>query len=109
MGFLLAGTHASIRHITGACIKPAKHGESQYGKKKGEGNKKNGNKYLAWAYVEAANFMRRYSEPARSWHQRKASKTNKIVAIKALSNKIARACYFIIKDQKPFDPKKLFQ
>jgi len=79
------------------------------GKKKGEGNKKNGNKYLAWAYVEAANFMRRYSEPARSWHQRKASKTNQIVAIKALSNKIARACYFIIKDQKPFDPKKLFQ
>ena len=79
------------------------------GKKKGEGNKKNGNKYLAWAYVEAANFMRRYSEPARRWHQRKASKTNKIVAIKALSNKIARACYFIIKDQKPFDPKKLFQ
>jgi transposase len=79
------------------------------GKKKGEGNKKNGNKYLAWAYVEAANFMRRYSEPARSWHQRKASKTNQIVAIKALSNKIAKACYFIIKDQKPFDPKKLFQ
>ncbi|OQZ01748.1 MAG: IS110 family transposase [Candidatus Brocadia sp. UTAMX2] len=79
------------------------------GKKKGEGNKKNGNKYLAWTYVEAANFMRRYSEPARSWHQRKAAKTNKIVAIKALSNKVARACYFIIKDQTPFDPKKLFQ
>jgi len=79
------------------------------GKKKGEGNKKNGNKYLAWAYVEAANFMVRYSEPARRWYQRKAAKTNKIVAIKALSNKTARACYFIIKDQKPFDPKKLFQ
>jgi len=79
------------------------------GKKKGEGNKKNGNKYLAWAYVEAANFMRRYSPLARSWHQRKASKTNQIVATKALSNKIARACYFIIKDQNPFDPKKLFQ
>ncbi|UJS20072.1 MAG: IS110 family transposase [Candidatus Brocadia sp.] len=79
------------------------------GKKRGEGNKKDGNKYLAWAYVEAANFMRRYSEPARSWYQRKAAKTNRIVAIKALSNKISRACYFIIKDQKPFDPKKLFQ
>ena len=25
------------------------------GKKKGENNKKNGNRYLAWAYVEAAN------------------------------------------------------
>ncbi|KAB2833938.1 MAG: IS110 family transposase [Candidatus Brocadia sp.] len=79
------------------------------GKKKGEGNKKNGNKYLAWAYVEAANFMVRYSEPARRGYQRKAAKTNKIVAIKALSNKIARACYFIIKDQTPFDPRKLFQ
>ncbi|MBE7446089.1 MAG: hypothetical protein HS132_12880 [Planctomycetia bacterium] len=72
-------------------------------------NKRTNGKYLAWAYVEAANFMVRYSEPARKWYQRKASKTNKIVAIKALSNKIARACYFIIKDQKPFDPKKLFQ
>ena len=41
------------------------------GKKKGEGNKKNGNKYLAWAYVEAANFMRRYSPVAKSWHQSK--------------------------------------
>jgi transposase len=79
------------------------------GKKKGENNKKNGNKYLAWAYVEAANFMRRYCPEARSWHQRKASKTNQIVATKALSNKIARACYFIIKDQTEFDPGMLFK
>lgn len=79
------------------------------GKKKGENNKKNGNKYLAWAYVEAANFMRRYCPQARSWHQRKASKTNQIVATKALSNKIARACYFIIKDQTEFDTKMLFK
>jgi transposase len=79
------------------------------GKKKGENNEKNGNKYLAWAYVEAANFMRRYCPEARSWHQRKASKTNQIVATKALSNKIARACYFIIKDQTEFDPGMLFK
>jgi transposase len=26
------------------------------GKSKGEGNRKNGNKYLSWAYVEAANY-----------------------------------------------------
>ena len=79
------------------------------GKKKGENNKKNGNKYLAWAYVEAANFMRRFCQQARSWHQRKASKTNQIVATKALSNKTARACYFIIKDQTVFDPEMLFK
>ena len=32
-------------------------------KKKGEGNRKNGNKYLGWAYVKAANFakMRTFS------------------------------------------------
>ena len=29
-------------------------------KKKGEGNAKNGNKYLSWAFVEAANFALRY-------------------------------------------------
>ncbi len=79
------------------------------GKKKGENNKKNGNKYLAWAYVEAANFMKRFCPQAMSWHQRKVSKTNQIVATKALSNKVARACYFIIKDQKDFDPEILFK
>ncbi|MCP4271835.1 MAG: IS110 family transposase [Gammaproteobacteria bacterium] len=79
------------------------------GKKKGENNKKNGSKYLAWAYVEAANFMKRYSPEARSWHQRKVSKTNQIVATKALSNKVARACYFIVKDQTDFDSKMLFR
>ena len=30
------------------------------GKKKGEGNTRNGNKYLSWAFVEAANFALRY-------------------------------------------------
>ena len=28
---------------------------------KGQGNTKNGNKYLAWAYLEAANFAVRYN------------------------------------------------
>ncbi|OTP79672.1 Mobile element protein [Caballeronia sordidicola] len=31
------------------------------GKKKGEGNTKNGNRYLAWAYIEAANFALRFA------------------------------------------------
>ena len=30
------------------------------GKSKGKGNKKNGNKYLSWAFSEAAEFARRY-------------------------------------------------
>jgi len=78
------------------------------GKKKGENNKKNGNKYLAWAYVEAANFAKRYCCGAQSFYQRKKAKTNNILAIKALSNKICRASYYIMRDQVAFDEKKLF-
>ncbi|ETR68038.1 MAG: transposase IS116/IS110/IS902 family protein [Candidatus Magnetoglobus multicellularis str. Araruama] len=78
-------------------------------KKKGEGNRKNGNKYLSWAYVEAANFSRRYCQEAQSFYQRKKSKTNEIVATKALANKLARASYYIMRDKVPFDPQKLFK
>jgi transposase len=79
------------------------------GKKKDENNKRNGNRYLAWAYVEAANFAIRYCADAQRFYQRKMSKTNRIVAIKALSNKLARASYYIMRDQVPYDGSKLFR
>lgn len=79
------------------------------GKKKGENNKKNGNKYLAWAYVEAANFAKRYCPKAHSFYQSKEAKTKNVVAIKALSNKISRASYYIMRDQVAFDEDKLFR
>ena len=78
------------------------------GKKKGQNNRKNGNRYLGWAYVEAANFCIRYCSDAQRFFQRKLAKTKRVVAIKALSNKLAKASYYIIKDQVPFDAKKLF-
>lgn len=78
------------------------------GKKKGKGNTKCGNKYLAWAFVEAANFAIRYNEKAKIFFQRKSAKSNPIVARKALANKLARACYFIMRDKVPFDNEKLF-
>ena len=77
-------------------------------KAKGRGNAKNGNKYLAWAYVEAANFGRRFCPGAQRFYQRKLAKTNSVIAIKALANKIARASYFLMRDQVPFDEAKLF-
>lgn len=79
------------------------------GKKKGENNRKNGNKYLAWAYVEAANFAIRHCPEAKQFYQRKEAKRNRIVAIKALSNKIARASYYVMRDQVPFDRDRLFR
>ena len=78
------------------------------GKKKGAGNKKNGNKYLSWAYVEAANFCIRHNPQAEKFYQRKKAKSNGIVAIKALSNKLARASYYMMRDQVPFDSQMLF-
>lgn len=78
------------------------------GKKKGEGNRKNGNKYLAWAFIEAANFAVRYNDKIKAFYQKKKAKTNGIIAIKAVANKLARACYHILKDQAAFDINKAF-
>jgi len=78
-------------------------------KKKGEGNRKNGNKYLAWAYVEAANFANRFYPEVQSFYNSKKAKKNGVVAIKALSNKLARASYYVMRDQVPYDPRKLFE
>jgi transposase len=79
------------------------------GKKKGENNRKNGNKYLSWAYVEAANFARRYCDEAQRFYQRKMAKTNNIVATKALSNKICRASYYVMRDQVPWEVGRVFK
>ncbi|MCP4751579.1 MAG: IS110 family transposase, partial [Proteobacteria bacterium] len=77
-------------------------------KKKGEGNRKNGNKHLGWAYVEAANFAGRFHVLAQQFHQRKSGGRNPILATKALSNKICRASFYMMRDGVPFDGKRLF-
>lgn len=78
------------------------------GKKKGEGNAKNGNKYLAWAFVEAANFALRYCPEAKRFYERKKARTNNVVAVKALAHKLARASYHILKERQPFDVTRCF-
>jgi transposase len=77
-------------------------------KRKGEGNRKNGNKYLAWAFVEAAHFAVRYCPEAKKFYDRKKARTNAVVATKALAHKLARACYHMLKEQKPFDVARCF-
>lgn len=78
------------------------------GKKKGEGNTKNGNRYLAWAFVEAANFAVRYCEPVRRFHQKKKAKRNSTVAIKAVAHKLSRACYHMLKTNQTFTIERCF-
>ena len=89
------------------CRKVSSHWTSN-GKKKGKGNKKSGNRYLAWAYSEAAQLGRRFDPQARAYYNRKMHKTNFMVAHSALSHKLARAAYFVMRDQVPFRPEKLF-
>jgi len=78
------------------------------GKRKGRGNRKNGNKYLAWAYIEAANFAVRYNPEIKRYYQRKRARSNGIVAIKTVAHKLARACYYILRDQVPFEVNRAF-
>ena len=87
------------------CVKSSRTSND---KKKGENNRKNGNRYLNWAYIEASQFMRRYCPDAKRWYQRKLTRSKQVVATKALASKICKACYFIMKDQVDFDVRKIF-
>src|SRR5713101_3105894 len=50
------------------------------GKRKGQGNVKNGNPYLGWAYMEAAYFAMRFNPRVQRYYQRKQAQTNVAVA-----------------------------
>ena len=99
--FTAAGNYASYCR----CVKSEKLSNR---KKKGEGNRKNGNKYLAWAYVEAAHLIIRFCPEANAFYQRKKAKTNGALATKALANKLARANFYMLRDQVAFKKEKLF-
>lgn len=77
-------------------------------KKKGENNRKNGNTYLGWAFLEASNAAIRHYPEVKRYYQRKLPKTMRVVALKAVANKLARATYFVLRDKERFDMKKLF-
>ena len=77
-------------------------------KKKGKGNTKNGNKYLAWAFAEAVQRSRQYDKPAQDYFNKKVSRSSYPEAYAALANKLARASFYIMRDEVPFDHKKLF-
>jgi transposase len=79
-------------------------------RKKGENNRKCGNKYLAWAWVEAANFALRYSPEIKRWYQRKVARCGgkAVVALKAVAAKLAKAAYYMLKNQEAFKLEQVF-
>lgn len=77
-------------------------------KKKGAGNVKNGNRYLAWAFIEAAHFAVRYAPPIQRFHARKKARTKGVIATKAVAHKLARAAFYLLRDEVEFDVTKAF-
>jgi len=77
-------------------------------KVKGRGNIRNGNRYLAWAFSEAAEHARQTNEACRRFYDRKLRQTNTKVAHNALAHKLARAAYYIMKDHVSYQEEKMF-
>jgi len=50
----------------------------------------------------------RYNPQIKHYYQRKCARTNHLVAIKTVAHKLARACYYVLRDQVPFDVSKAF-
>jgi len=76
-------------------------------KKKGRNNRKCGNRYLSWAFHEAAHTSLRY--PAvKAFYDRKKRKTNGMIAIRAVAHKLVRAAYHVLKTKQPFDMERAF-
>jgi len=88
-----AGCYASY-------CRAVKSERSSNSKKKGENNKRNGNPYLAWAFIEAASFAPRYYPEIQSWYDRKKKKRNTIVAKKALASKLSKAVWHVMNGEE---------
>jgi transposase len=78
------------------------------GKSKGRGNSKNGNRYLAMAFIEAAHYATIWDDTIKRYYQRKVKKVPLMVAKKTVANKLTRACYHMLKEGTHFDVKRAF-
>ena len=98
--FNSAGNYASY-------CRAVKSVRSSNKKNKGKNNAKNGNPYLAWAFIEAATFAVRYYPRIQAWYERKKQRRNVAVAKKALACKLAKATWHVM-NGKDFDEAMLF-
>jgi len=95
------GNYASY----GRCVRTEK---TTNGKRKGSGNAKNGNRYLGWAFMEVGHYATIWNPEIKRYYARRKAKKPLMVAKKALANKLARACYHMLKRQEPFNVKRAF-
>ena len=65
-----------------------------------------------WAYVEAANFAKRWCPYAKAYYKHKLKESGisiNVLATKALGSKLARASYYMLKNDVDYDPEKAFK
>jgi transposase len=78
------------------------------GKSKGKGNARNGNRYLAMAFVEAAHYAAIWNPQIKRFYQRRCKKVPVMVAKKTVANKLSRACYHMLKEGTDFEVARAF-
>ena len=61
---------------------------------------KNGNKYLALAFVQAAQVARHTDKTIKAYYQKKSAKTNNAVAVKTIAHKLCLGAYYIQKTKR---------
>ena len=87
------------------CVR-ARH--TSNGKKKGSNNRRNGNAYLSWAFVEAVHHAIRGCPQAKRFYDRKVAQRNGALATKALAAKWTKAAYYMLQRQEAFDLARVF-
>lgn len=78
-------------------------------KVKGEGNRKNGNAYLSWSMTELANLAIMYNPEIKRCYQTYFNKSKlRVKAIRTIAAKLARAIWYMLKNDEDFNVKLTF-
>jgi transposase len=98
---------ASARHLASYCALPPVTAESG-GRDRGRGMQADGNRWLRWAFVEAAQHFAHAAEtqelsPVKRFHTL-AMRKHRNVAKVALANELTGIVYAMLRDRTPFDP-----
>ena len=79
-------------------------------KKKGDGNRKNGNAYLSWAMTELANLMVFHNPVIKKKYDRQLKKCHlRAKAIRSIAAKLARCIWHMLKKDKDFQIEQAFK
>jgi len=101
------GRFATVGDYTSYC-RCVRATHTSNGKNKGKNNRKNGNAYLAWAFVEAVHESFQTCPQAQRFYDRKRAQRNGALATKALAAKWSKAAYYMMQRQEVFDLTRVF-